>query len=390
MFNQVDKSLLPPQLAGVTKKTSAADHERSLSLRGIIPSRAFRAGPVTSPGLLIVADDLTGALDSACEAASRSIATRVFLSPNDLEAARGTVLPPVVAVSTNSRDGSPQAARNAMAQVCASLAWLPAACVMKKVDSRLKGHVALETRMLMEATGAAWITAVPALPDMGRVQVAGRLTGAGILDPILIAQIFQGMDANIPDVTSGCDVAAAARAQGLMVGARSLAKALVRQLWPQAATEVQVRLTAPGIVVIGSRDPITLAQVERLGRPRVLCPNGNLGNDIPAGRLSVVQMVQAEGPAVDPRKAGDLFTKGLASRFLQDLPSSVIVVGGETAAALMRQMGIRHLDVIGAALPGIPVSHAALADGRRFTLVTKSGGFGDQDTLARLAQFVDN
>jgi D-threonate/D-erythronate kinase len=345
---------------------------------------------MTSSGLLIVADDLTGALDSACEAASRSIATRVFLSPTDLEAARGTVLPPVVAVSTNSRDGSPQAARHAMAQVCANLAWLPAPWVMKKVDSRLKGHVALETRMLMEATGAARITAVPALPDMGRVQVAGRLGGAGIPEPIQIAQIFQGMVAEIPDVTSSCDVAAAARSPGLMVGARSLAAALVRQIWPQADGEALVRLTAPGIMVIGSRDPITMAQVERLGRPRMLCPNGNLGDDIPEGRLSVVQMVQAEGPAIDPRKAGDLFAQGLASRLLQDLPSSVIVVGGETAAALMRQMGVRHLDVIGAALPGIPVSHAALADGRRFTLITKSGGFGDHETLARLAQFVDN
>lgn len=345
---------------------------------------------MTSPGLLIVADDLTGALDSACEAARRSIATRVFLSPSDLEAARGTDLPPVVAVSTNSRDGSQQAARNAMEQVCATLAWLPAACVMKKVDSRLKGHVALETRMLMEATGAARITAVPALPDMGRVQVAGRLTGAGIPDPILIAEVFQGMDADIPDITSGSDVAAAARSQGLMVGARSLAKALVRQLWPKEDSEAPVRLEAPGIIVIGSRDPITLAQVERLGCPRVLCPNGSLGEDIPAGRLSVVQMVKAEGPAVNPRKAGDRLAQILATRFLRDLPSLVIVVGGETAAALMRQMGVRHLDVVGTALPGIPVSHAALADGRRFTLATKSGGFGDHETLARLTQFMDN
>jgi uncharacterized protein YgbK (DUF1537 family) len=46
---------------------------------------------------------------------------------------------------------------------------------------------------------------------------------------------------------------------------------------------------------------------------------------------------------------------------------------------ILESLGIGVLELIGEALPGLPL---AMANG--LTFVTKSGGFGDEDTLNRL------
>ncbi|MBM3604152.1 MAG: hypothetical protein FJX25_05180 [Alphaproteobacteria bacterium] len=347
-----------------------------------------------SPRLLIVADDLTGALDSACEAARRGIGTRVFLSPQALAAAEGDALPPVVAVSTGSRDGSEHASRQAMTQVCACLSWLAPAHVMKKVDSRLKGHVALETTLLAQVLNKQEIVAAPALPDMGRTQQAGMLSGTGIDAPINVATKFEGLEVEVPDIVSPDDMkAAASKENELAVGARSLAEALVTRLWPEAVLSERPLLQAPAIFAIGSRDPITLAQVAQLGLAAIPAPDGQLeeqGN-VQEGLFQLFQMVPGPGAPADPRSAGDAFAGALADRFLrQQLPATLIACGGETAGSILSRMGVGHLDVEGTALPGVPVSRAQLADGRTVAVVTKSGGFGGREALAQLAKMVDN
>lgn len=45
----------------------------------------------------------------------------------------------------------------------------------------------------------------------------------------------------------------------------------------------------------------------------------------------------------------------------------------------MEQLGISVLELLGEALPGLPIARAG-----GLTVVTKSGGFGDPDTLSTL------
>ncbi|MBL3574474.1 hypothetical protein JMK10_15330 [Rhodovulum sulfidophilum] len=343
---------------------------------------------MTPPRLLIVADDLTGALDSAGEAASLGIGTRVFLSPAALAAARECTLPPVVAVTTGSRDGTVAAAAAAMHNVCACLSWLRPERVMKKVDSRLKGHVAVECAILADALHRRQIIAAPALPDMGRVQRHGRLTGAGIETPLDIAARFSGLSPHVPDITDAAQMKEAAELDGLPVGARSLAAALVAQLWPDATRQGTPPLPGPAVLAIGSRDPITLAQVERLDLPLYLAPDGRLPLDPPRPPC-VMQMVSG-GMDRSAAEAGADFAEGLTKMIMRDAVGTLIACGGETAAAILARLGVDRAEVFGLALPGIAVVRAALPGSRVLTIVTKSGGFGAADMLAQLVNLVDN
>lgn len=338
--------------------------------------------------LLIVADDLTGALDSAGEAATMGIATRVFLSPAALAAADREALPPVIAVSTCSRDGTATAAAAAMQDVCASLSWLRPERVMKKVDSRLKGHVAVESAILAAALRETQIVAAPALPDMGRVQRNGRLSGAGIDAPVQIAGCFSGLSVHVPDVTNLTQMQQAARLDGLPVGARSLAAALVARLWPEAQLQPTPPLPGPPVLAIGSRDPITLAQAERLNLPVCHAPDGRMPPDLPKPPCAA-QMISGGAGRAAAEAAAD-FAEGLREIILRDRVGTLIACGGETAAAILGQLGVDQLQVVGLALPGIAVAHATLTGSRTLTVVTKSGGFGTADTLAQLVHLVDN
>jgi len=58
----------------------------------------------------------------------------------------------------------------------------------------------------------------------------------------------------------------------------------------------------------------------------------------------------------------------------------VICTGGDTARAALLHLGAPGLKVVGAVAPGVPIGRTT--DSRLY-VVTKAGGFGGQDTLAR-------
>ena len=74
---------------------------------------------------------------------------------------------------------------------------------------------------------------------------------------------------------------------------------------------------------------------------------------------------------------------------LRDSVNTLIACGGETAAAILTQLGVDQAEVLGLALPGVAVVQAALPGLRNLMVVTKSGGFGAADTLAQLVDLVD-
>lgn len=349
--------------------------------------------------LLIVADDLTGALDSACEAARMGVETLVFRTPASLTRAlaAGDRLAPVVAVGTGSRDGDADAARAAMRAVVDALPALAPERVMKKVDSRLKGHVGVETAVLARALGARRVLAAPAIPDMGRVQKDGRLSGAGIATPIAVATLFADADAVVPDIGADADFDAAIRAapDALPVGARGLAAALVRALWPGLREVAPPPPPGPALFAIGSRDPITLAQIAELAAAggdtveRRDAPDGAL-DPAPGWRAPIRLATMTPGRGADPRAAGALFARRVALALAADHAPTLLACGGETADALLARLGADRLDIAGALIPGVALAKAARRDGPTLHLVTKSGGFGAPDALARLAAMIHN
>ncbi|MGV0909612.1 four-carbon acid sugar kinase family protein [Martelella sp. FOR1707] len=335
------------------------------------------------PDVLIIADDLTGALDSSVAFAGPGRPVLVARSPDAIPEILSQS-PDVLAVNTASRECD---AEDAAQRVAAALARLPLAdipMIMKKVDSRLKGNIAAEMLALQASLGARRIIAAPAIPTMGRRVKGGVLGGDGIAAPIEVASRI-GVSAAIPDTASDRDMdelVADAGSGVLWVGARGLAFALARTAGhpePQP-----FKLTPPLMIINGSRDPITVAQIEHLRALTLVdeAPDGAVPAVAETELPSVVSICDGGG-GLSGEAAGARFCDG-ASRLLHALrPRSLLVAGGESCNGILDRLGIRSLQVAAELRPGLPVSHAVAPWGN-LQLVTKSGGFGTPSLLAEI------
>jgi uncharacterized protein YgbK (DUF1537 family) len=341
---------------------------------------------------LIIADDLTGALDSAVALAAVGLRVRVARRPGDVRAALAEG-PEALAVSTASREGTAEAARAAVDLVFEALGDLRPEIVFKKVDSRLKGHPGAETAVAAARAGLSRGLAAPAIPEQGRLTEGGRLTGAGVAEPIDVAARLAeaGVELAVPDVADAGDLdralaAALEAGPALLVGAAGLSAALARRLRPGARAERVAALPGPILLAVGSRDPITLAQVAALrasGRAvEVLAPDGAPSAQVPRSGAVLLRLTAGNGP-FRPKAAGPRFAESAARALRASGAATLFGCGGETADAILGALGVGVLAVEGEILPGVPVSRMAV-EGREIRLVTKSGGFGGPGALVSL------
>lgn len=329
--------------------------------------------------LAIIADDLTGALDSAAPFAMRGERTMVAVTPHALKDVLATGAP-VIAVSTDSRELSPEAAR---ARVCEAIAELPdGIAIFKKVDSRLKGNISAE----LDAIAYRHALVAPAIPSFGRVARNGMVEGFGVSEPIDIAGRLGGhaARASIPDTLTQPELdATLALDCDLLVGARGLAEALARKMAPGGEAPNMDLAGRRVVCVIGSTDPITMAQLARLREtdPSVTyvpAPSGKAPPDLSLqARVTILQAVPGAFPVDAIQVLRQLATS--FSRLRPDPDTLLVISGGATAQVVLRQLGLVSLQIVGEALPGLPIARAG-----GFTLITKSGGFGVRDTLVHL------
>ncbi|MCA8880043.1 MAG: four-carbon acid sugar kinase family protein [Rhodobacteraceae bacterium] len=324
--------------------------------------------------MVLIADDLTGALDAAapfCGAGRRvAVATRLDALPAAL-AERAQV----TAVSTRSREVPPEVAAARVREVVAAVgADRP---IFKKIDSRLKGPIAAELSALPDRP----LLVAPAIPAFGRVVADGAVQGFGVARPIPVAPRLGTAAARAaipetPDEAAMDAALAAAPAAAILVGARGLAQAMARQARLTAA--VPDPLSGRIAVAVGSTDPITLAQLARLERtPCLAAPSGSYAGPIPEAASLVMQAVP--GPEAD----GATIARNLARSFrpLAERSDALILTGGATAEAVLDALDVTLLTLEGEILPGLPLSRAG-----GWRIVTKSGGFGDPGTLAELVE----
>src|SRR3954466_9481969 len=124
--------------------------------------------------VVIVADDLTGAMDSSGPFAARGIKTWVVAMPMRcdpalLESAR------VVSVNTETRHLPATEAAARVREIVRHLGCERFNVVVKKIDSTLRGNVAAETLALMDASGRREAVVAAAFPAQGRTVRDGRV-----------------------------------------------------------------------------------------------------------------------------------------------------------------------------------------------------------------------
>lgn len=336
--------------------------------------------------IIIIADDLTGALDSAAPFAARGLHVRVALGVEAVGEA-ASAAPDVLAIDTRSRALAAQLAAERIEAAWHAAKPLSPCVVMKKVDSRLKGEVAAETAALLAASGRSSAIACPAVPEQGRTVMGGQLAGRGIDSPITVADRFDGLPCKCPDAADASDLEAiagailAAPGRIVAVGARGLAAALASLV---AGAPNDTRLSPPAlpmVIAIGSADPITGVQIEQLRRD---CPQVReiVPTALRAPRDSVVLLRAAWHAEADATELIMRFGREAAALVRAVSARTLFCSGGDTAAAVMDALDARQLIVKHELCAGIPVARVEGIDELR--LITKSGGFGDSGVLSRI------
>lgn len=336
---------------------------------------------------LILSDDLTGALDSAVGFAGDGTKVIVARNPGAVTAAMAQ-RPDVLAINTSSREVCPDVAKRRVAEALATLQPAMFSTIMKKVDSRLKGNIAAELQALIQWMGTSRAVACPAIPSMGRRVEGGALVGAGVDAPIDVSARM-GMSAGAPDVQTDADIdrLVYGEERTLWIGARGLAFALARRAG--IAAPMVGRLNGPIMIANGSRDPVTLAQIDNLPDWVLVlrAPDGLVvQSETPAG--SFVVSISDGGAGLTGGQAAAELARSIRSLADAAQPASLLICGGESAQSALDLFDADCLQVTAELCPGLPLFEIAAPWGR-LRVATKSGGFGDAGLLADILRNTD-
>jgi uncharacterized protein YgbK (DUF1537 family) len=352
------------------------------------------------PQIVILADDLTGACDSAAAFLGQGRRARVWLKNSGCDAACDA---DVWSFSTESRNETVAAAEERVGRLSEDLRrLLPSAIFFKKVDSAGRGHFGDEIEASRVASGSDLTICASAFPAAGRCVLHGelRVRDASGTDMKMdlrelfpsnmreqIALIPVGTDVEVKNsvteaVQSGkqvllCDAESAADLQRIVrvaqklpqrplwAGSAGLSMALAPTLgagkYESAATEV--RRSGRTLILCGTPHPLTQIQMDRLGKESV---------------DSVVARV----------RCGSTTDDSLRKMFRDAEPvGSLVLTGGDTAAMVLKAFEAEWIDVAGEMEPGVPwgILRGGLADG--CVVVTKSGGFGGEHVLVDALHF---
>ena len=401
----------------------------------------------------IVADDLTGAMDSSGYFAHQGLSTVVILDPNFSSDAD------VVVINTNSRAEDPGTARKKIKQAVRSLVGR---VVYKKIDSTLRGNIGAELEAAMEELACEKAIVAPAFPAVGRTTVAGVLLVNGVSvaetqfahDPIspvkeshiptllgrttkrrvgcvAIEDINMGSESlyrkvsGMPQDVVICDVmeqshltdivqaAALAKGRWLLCGSGGLARELYLLL-PKVSRASRAKPSSlpsgPALVVVGTRNQVVANQLlkakDKLGLPILNLGIEHLNDgDVASGKVgSIVEeavrlLEQGRGVALSStfsqyvpalkRSIPAILAEVVASILASRKFAGLFLSGGDIAVEVCRRLSVSAISVHGEVELGVPAAEFIGGQYQGMRVVTKAGGFGTEDALVKSVSYLE-
>ncbi|HET9375002.1 MAG TPA: four-carbon acid sugar kinase family protein [Chthoniobacterales bacterium] len=432
--------MVVPLLAGSILATFAPEMPKFF---GSFTAERF-AESKRKPGMtdcLILADDLSGAADCAVSALPAGLDAEVFLTADGAPEAATAV----VAIDLNTREVNAERARALTFKSLEKIHPCPDLFLYRKIDSTLRGNVAVELAATRAAAGKRFIVLAPAFPANRRTTVGGRilvdgeplertqfwttaiptpdfgtqLADAGlIMESIPLETVRRGkqeIQRTISDlVGEGCttilcdaerdeDLLQIAQAgfefgpQALFAGSAGLARQLFK-LFPAGELKIPVprKLSELVLMVVGSLRTNSQAQFTKLRGVTGLqwflldleeletaaIVRPELQRVLDSGR-DVAVAANAE-TAFPDAKPSEFLARLLAP--LLGLVGALVVTGGETCRALLEVIGAQKLQLLDELEPG--VSLGFVSSPRPLLVVVKAGGFGNRNTLQNAYRFL--
>ncbi|OIQ55577.1 four-carbon acid sugar kinase family protein [Neomoorella thermoacetica] len=414
----------------------------------------------------IIADDLTGANDTGVQFCQHGFRTMVIIDAANVE--RVGQDKDVWAINTDTRHLAAPEAYQRVYEITLKLKKAAISRVYKKIDSTLRGHPGAELEAVMDAWQADLALVVPAFPANRRLVVDGHLLISEGMETAAASVSLTPGDVraalcHIPTVLQGemgrrvGQINLATVRQGVkeLVAALEAARTNSQVLVLDAVDEEDLRNIARAIsrfqrdvivagaagmaahlplawnlkpvpnnplnkkgailLVAGSRNPVTAAQVQRLaevsacqavkveteailtGEPAVEIERvlqEVTTQDAGAGLIiiavdSLFQTIDRDKVSNKGSKAIALALGTITSRLLNMKKiSALVVTGGDTAVHVCRALEARGINLAADLLPGIPLGYLEGGRGDGLPIVTKAGGFGSPDSLIKVNEFL--
>ncbi len=349
--------------------------------------------------LRLLADDLTGALDSAVGFVRAFGPLEVGL---DLQEGASLVL------DSATRELTASAATARVHALAPMLEAKPGRLSFFKVDSLLRGHAGVELAAILAQNSYARVIVAPALPAQGRSTENGRqvlkgmetgedlaatLSDAGhavtLRPPGSPAEGITLFDAET-DADLDRIVVAALPLPGstLWVGTGGLAAALGRAM-PKRSRLPALPPALPLLGLVGTDHPVMRSQLENVRAFRI---SGHPPDSDTLGQIHFALVdhgsvfVTCDLPDGTPRDIAQVVIAQTFAGCLAQLPRprTLFASGGETLRALLAPLGARGLRVEREFLPGMPLSTLVGGPWSGLPILSKSGAFGDTHLLSTL------
>ena len=359
-------------------------------------------------GLVIIADDLTGALDSAAPFCRDLGELEIEFHTSRVPSSNTVYVVP-------TRDQTPDAAMAMMSAAFSQFAGADLA--FKKIDSLLRGHWAGELAQIMHTGLFERVILAPAFPQLGRITRNGVLFLRTSAEDCSVsghdvAAKLQGLGLSFATVPPGgalkgmatevllCDAENEAHLERIVVEGRALEG---RTLWCGSGGLANALAGGPahtikkfskvGLAIVGSHHCVMRRQIEDFndGHPErqvivnedIELASNEIARRIATAGSALVTFIVPDGTGA--REAATLIESRirLLVPHLQQ-PGFLFASGGETLMSICKATSADGLSVFGQLLPGMPVSRIKSGLWAGTTIVSKSGAFGDQSTLTDL------
>ena len=398
--------------------------------------------------MLIIADDMTGALDSGVMLQTRHISTLVQIdSTADIRSVFDHC--DVIVVNTETRHLTAREAYDRVYHVARQAVALGIPYLYKKTDSALRGNIGAELQALLQAAGADVLHFAPAFPQFNRVTVGGRQLIDGLpLDESPFAQdpLNPASSAYVPDILRAqstlpvvLDEAAGEEAPyiclhnaqtveelrriaegllkrgggGVFAGCAAFIGEMARYLPIAPSEESAVEMSQPLMVFCGSMHEQGRRQIEaakrrgiahysvearsavesgfwrqECGSQMIADMRQNLADGEPFV-FSVVGGSEPERYSGEQRDISGRLPPAMAEVIGKVLDGAEgglpMIIGGDTLGAFLSHMGARYVRPAGELSPGVVLA-TYQADGKRKPFVAKAGSFGGDDLLIQIIQ----
>lgn len=346
-----------------------------------------------TPLLTVIADDATGALEAGV------LLARAFEDVSvDLEfSAISGHAPRARVVLLPTRHLAPEAALRLMRH---SLSSIEDDSLFLKTDSTLRGPIGACLQALLEARPSSGLVYIPAYPALGRTVRKGvmRVNGQPLAETEFASDpLNPTRTSNVLDIlATGCTASFshAATSAGLSALLAQPGRAIAvcdaeSEGDVRALIQVCLRSSRP-VMLAGPAgclrhfaplaEPVGEPPLPEIDRWLLVC-----GSRHPVSRAQAAAAASSgvdvilSPEALSPDAAAEART--LAAAAAARGAHAFIVFGGDTALALWRRLGVQSLEPLREILPGVAVSRSG-----PFIFVTKAGGFGQPDLVARILE----